>query len=88
MRKNKKKTIPEKIYNDDSDFSHGYSRFGGKKEDLPKEAMDWAGIKDSVGKFPWGVTQDTNFYNLADLNDLGRKFKTIADIIQKYWEVL
>jgi len=61
MRKSKKKTLPEKVYDNDCDFSHGYSRFGGEYD---------------------------HEESLADLNDSGRKFKTIAGIIEKYWEVL
>jgi len=82
MKKNKKKTLPEKVCDNDSDFSYGYSRFGGKKEDLPKELMKWDGIGNSMGAF----TTDNPIhdqYNLADLNDTGRKFTTIANIIEK-----
>lgn len=91
MKKNKKKTLLEKVYDNDSDFSRGYSRFGGKKEDLPKDVMNWAGIEDSMGRFNADY-YDNNIFRgrncLADLNDLGKKFKTIADIIEKNWEVL
>jgi hypothetical protein len=87
MKKNKKKTLPEKVCDNDRDFSYGYSRFGGKKEDLPKDVMKWAGIGNSMGEF---TTDDPVYdqYNLADLNDTGRKFKTIADIIEKNYEQL
>lgn len=87
MKKNKKKMLSETICDNDSDFSHGYSRFGGKKEDLPKEVKDWSGISNSMGEF----TTDNPIhdqYNLADLNDTGRKFKTIANIIEKNYESL
>lgn len=80
MRKNKKKTIPEKIYDNDSNFSFGYTRFDGSCDGLPKSVRDWSGVKNNIGQF------ETE--NLADLNDLGKKFKTIADIIEKNWEVL
>ena len=87
MRKSKKKTLPEKVYDNDMDFPHGYCRFGGKRDDLPKEVMEWAGIDNSVGEF---TTDNTIYsvYSLADLNDTGRKFKTIADIIEKNYEAL
>jgi len=92
MKKSKKKTLPEKVYDNDGDFSHGYSRFGGKKDDLPKEVKDWAGMKNSVGNFKIKEVDYCGEYDheesLADLNDSGRKFKTIAGIIEKYWEVL
>ena len=90
MRKSKKKTIPEKVYDNDSDFSHGYSRFGGKKEDLPKEVKDWAGMKNSLGKFQANEVDEYGDREecLADLNDMGQKFKTIANIIEKNYEQL
>jgi len=87
MKKNKKKTLPETVCDNDRDFSYGYCRFGGKKEDLPKDVMKWAGIGNSMGEF---TTDDPVYdqYNLADLNDTGRKFKTIANIIEKNYESL
>lgn len=93
MKKNKKKTLPEKVCDNDRDFSYGYCRFGGKKEDLPKEVKDWSGIKNSLGRFEITKTdedgiEDYEVETLADLNDLGKKFKTIANIIEKNYEVL
>lgn len=85
MKKSKKKTLPEKICDNDSDFSFGYSRFGDSKEDLPREVMKWSGIENSLGQFN---LSDNHYETLADLNDLGRKFKTISDIIEKNWESL
>ncbi len=84
MKKNKKKTLSEKVCGNDSDFSFGYCRFGGKKEDLPKEVKDWAGMRSGLGNFDDPFSQPC----LADLNDTGRKFKTIADIIEKNYEQL
>lgn len=86
MKKNKKKMLSEKIYDNDGDF-FGYCRFGSSKCDLPKEVMNWSGMKDKIGRF----TTDNSIpsqYTLADLNDLGKKFKTIASIIEKNWEIL
>jgi len=93
MRKSKKKTLSEKVYDNDMDFSHGYCRFGGKRDDLPREVMKWSGIQDSIGMFPLKITNNNDFFNegeysLADLNDTGRKFKTIANIIEKNYEAL
>ena len=87
MRKSKKKTLREKFIDNNSDFSHGYCRFGNKVDDLPNDVMKWAGIDNSMGAF----TTDNPIYdqyNLADLNDTGRKFKTIANIIEKNYENL
>ena len=93
MKKNKKKMLSETIWDNDSDFSFGYCRFGGKKEDLPKEVMRWSGVKNHLGKFRSPNNYgDTYMFNkescLADLNDIGKKFKTIADIIEKNYEQL
>ena len=87
MKKNKKKMLSETIWNNDSDFSFGYCRLGGKKEDLPKEVMKWAGIRNSIGKF-YDDIYPLGQPCLADLNDIGKKFKTIADIIEKNYEQL
>lgn len=93
MKKNKKKMLPEKVCDNDSDFSHGYARFGGSREDLPKEVMKWSGVKNNLGKFRSPNNYgDTYMFNqescLADLNDIGKKFKTIADIIEENYEQL
>lgn len=85
MKKNKKKTLPETVCDNDSDFSFGYCRFGGKRDDLPREVKDWAGISSGLGKF---YLSDDHYECLADLNDTGRKFKTIANIIEKNYEQL
>jgi hypothetical protein len=91
MKKNKKKTLPEKVYDNDCAFSHGYCRLGGKMDDLPKEVMKWAGMDNSMGRF-YANYYDNNILggenSLAELNDTGRKFKTISNIIEKNWEVL
>ena len=84
MKKNKKKMLPERIYDNDGDFFE-YCRFGGHKEDLPKEVMKWSGVDERLGKFN---LSDDHYEVLADLNDLGKKFKTIASIIEKNWENL
>lgn len=41
---------------------------------LPTEVMEWAGLREDNGGFEDGV--------LAELNDDGKKFKTIANIIE------
>lgn len=84
MKKNKKKMLSEKIYDNDGDF-FGYCRFDGHKEDLPKVVKKWSGISNGLGQYK---LSDNEAMNLADLNDLGKKFKGIADIIEKNWENL
>ena len=90
MRKSKKKTLREKFIDNNSDFSHGYCRFGNRSDDLPKEVREWAGMKTNLGVFKIEKTDYIGRYLdkecLADLNDTGRKFKTIADIIEKNYE--
>jgi hypothetical protein len=88
MKKNKKKTLPETIHYQDSDFSFGYTRFGNKRDDLPKEVIKWSGMKNSLGEFVSVNNPAYDQHNLSDLNDTGRKFKTIANIIEKNWENL
>lgn len=92
MKKNKKKTIPEKICDNNRDFSFGYTRFDGSCDGLPKSVRDWSGIKNSLGKFKIKQTDYVGEYVqeecLADLNDMGRKFKIISNIIEKNWENL
>lgn len=85
MKKNKKKMLSEKICDNDSDFYHGYCRFDGHKEDLPKTVKKWSGVSNGLGQFK---VSDNEYVNLADLNDIGKKFKGIADIIEKNWENL
>jgi hypothetical protein len=95
MKKNKKKILPEKICN--KDFAYGYTKFGNKLDDLPVEVRKWAGMKNSMGEF-YGAKPEITWFgdykvekikeSLADLNDNGKKFKTIANIIEKNWEVL
>lgn len=93
MKKNKKKTLPEKTING-SDFSHGYTKFGNKLDDLPVEVRKWAGMKNSMGEFYTGINWFGDYKvekikeSLADLNDNGKKFKTISNIIEKNWEIL
>lgn len=94
MKKNKKKTLPEKICNNNYDFDNGYTRFGNKTDDLPKEVMKWSGINNSLGTIKKEETWFGNYKvsssseTLADLNDSGRKFKTISNIIEKNYENL
>jgi hypothetical protein len=84
MKKNKKKTLSEKVC-DNYDFPFGYCRFDGHRDDLPKVVKKWSGISNGLGEFE---TSDNEYHSLADLNDIGKKFKTIADIIEKNWENL
>jgi hypothetical protein len=74
MKKNRKKILSE-------EFDAGYVRLNNNITSLPHEVMEWAGIEDNFGEFmthPYG--------SLADLNDLGKSFTTIATIIEENWQ--
>jgi len=49
-------------------------RYEGYSGNLPEEVMKWAGLEDSSGSYEGD--------SLADLNDNGKKFTTIAKIIE------
>lgn len=48
---------------------------------LPQEVMDWAGMSDEIGCLPNGDS-------LAELNDGGKRFTTIAKIIEQNVDAL
>jgi hypothetical protein len=48
---------------------------------LPTVVMNWSGVRDSTGFIE-------NDLCLTNLNDSGKGFKTIANIIEKNWENL
>lgn len=85
MKKNKKKMLPEKILDNDSDFSHGYTKFDNRADVLPNSVAIWAGMDSDNPRY---IDSMENVIFLSDLNDTGRKFKTIANIIEKNWENL
>lgn len=53
---------------------------------LPLPVMEWAEIKDNAGFV--GNTEHSREFCLTDLNDDGKTFKQIADIIEKHWDKL
>lgn len=56
---------------------------------LPDEVKTWAGIKDDTGCFRNDFIVDhrnTTYSGLAEMNDAGCRFSTIADIIAQYPE--
>jgi len=92
MKKNHKKTISVEECNDEPTLDHGYVRFANKDGSLPNIVRKWAGIKNEMGTFSYtekdayGTFKGTDC--LADLNDTGKKFSAIADIIEKNVENL
>lgn len=59
------------------------STYAGESEVTPKIVMNWSGLKSSTGDI-----DDTFYTTLAELNDTGKTFAEIADIIEKNWEKL
>ena len=92
-KKNHKKMIDTKINNWDTNFKYGVIEFDGYSGLLPKEVKEWAGLTHCTGEFleyadcSFPVTK-AKYYSLADMNDKGVTFKTIADTIEKQWENL
>jgi hypothetical protein len=82
MKKNHKKTISVKC-RDDSHLDYGYVTFANKDDSLPAVVRKWAGIKSEMGTFSYTERIFKRTKCLADLNDTGKKFSTIADIIEK-----
>lgn len=84
MKKNKKKTLSEKTLHHPNHL-YGVAEFNSNRDHLPKKVVDWAGMNDNVGGF--GDKSNYNRWNcLSDLNDNGKTFKTIANIIEKNME--
>lgn len=77
MRKKKKKMLTETV-------KDGIHKFNRMDELLPKVVQNWAGLGSSRGDFESiANSPTTHFYNgLADMNDFGSDFKTIANIIE------
>jgi hypothetical protein len=87
MKKNHKKTLNTRNKEHDFDDYNGYILFNSKYGSLPVVVRKWAGIKDETGEFTYKVKDQHGEYrnneNLSILNDTGRKFTTIANIIEK-----
>jgi hypothetical protein len=81
MKKNHKRTISVKFH-DDSHLYYGYVKFANKDGSLPAVVRKWAGIKNEMGTFSYTERIFKHTKCLADLNDTGKKFSTIADIIE------
>jgi hypothetical protein len=78
MKKKHKKSLNSKIV--DGCEAQRIS-FNKQEQGLPSVVKKWAGMKDSLGYF---VNTNREFSEcLADMNDIGVKFKTIANTIEK-----
>lgn len=73
-----------------TDASYFSSRIAGDEDEyaaLPPEVMEWAEISTSVCSYP-GPGYENESRDLADDNDLGKSFRQIARIIERYAEAL
>lgn len=84
MKKNHKKTLLTQEMEDNASCT-SFIRFDTVDGGLPQAVRKWAGIRKYLGNF--FIADDTEEC-LADLNDSGKKFSTIANIIEKNVENL
>jgi len=59
--------------------------FNGNECDLSESVMKWSGVCSADGDLP---KKRSGIASLANLNDSGRSFKQIANVIEKHWETL
>jgi hypothetical protein len=62
-------------FNPSNGFCELESSFDNENEFLPKSVKEWAGLKNSKGRF--------KKTSLVAINDLGKTFEEIAYIIEK-----
>ena len=69
---------------EESPLPMDYWYFDGESEFLPKSVMDWAGLKANCPEVAVDTDDEDEVYDLiANLNDAGYSFSTLADIIEK-----
>jgi hypothetical protein len=86
MKKNHKKTLfAEHMIDSESGTFVEFISFNKHDGGLPKEVREWANMINPCGEF---VNNKDRVEYLSDLNDDGKKFSTIADIIEKNVENL
>lgn len=83
-----------------TEFNKRIYAFEGETENLPDKVQRWAGMKSNFGELlhgkkrlniQLGIDLDGDpieYDSLIDLNDSGKSFKDIAQIIKKYWRYL
>lgn len=91
IKKRKKKLITKDVQdrcNDGKDVIAYKSGEDSWNEDtLPTEVMKWSGIIAENGSL-LDANLDVDYESLADMNDSGKSFNFIADIIEKHYENL
>ena len=92
MKKNHKKTLNTRSKEHTDTAHNGYVLFNTQSGSLPGVVKNWAGMRDSTGEFIYRIKDKYGEYkdnmNLSIVNDTGRKFTTIANIIEKNVENL
>lgn len=63
----------------DATYINGDRYYDGNVSTLPNSVMNWAGLADDEGAF---TTKDGKRERLTNLNDTGKKFSTIARVIE------
>jgi len=79
MKKNHKQTLYTEEMEDNASGT-SFIRFNTIDGGLPQAVRKWAGVKKYLGDF---IIDDERSECLAVLNDSGKKFSTIASIIEK-----
>jgi len=64
---------------------YDHYKYNGHGSNLPVEVRKWSGMTSSDGGFTSNVDLEET---LMTLNDTGKTFKEIADLIEKYYEQL
>ena len=82
MKKKHKKSLKTRSVDGLSNPGAGFVYFGNQSQKLPKVVRQWAGVQTSLGDY----FDAGNDFCLANLNDIGRKFNTIANLIEKNME--
>jgi len=62
-----------------------YVEYGGNRGIVPGKVREWLGLRDNLGEY---VNKNGLTSSLADLNDRGKSFENIADIIESQPEGL
>lgn len=77
MTKQKKKKLETKV-----NQSYGYTSYGGNDQVPPFRVMYWAGLNSQNPEI--NDPELGQFNTLAQINDNGKSFEEIADLIEKY----
>jgi hypothetical protein len=68
---------------EESPLPMDYWYFDGESEFLPESVMKWAGLEANCPEVAVDTDEDVVYDLIANLNDTGYSFSTLADIIEK-----